>query len=232
VTTEPITTNDDSDVRVFHRAEGWTMGGSQTPEACTSNHRREQAGTPACTQTAAWKVVELYGMGASISFWCDNDLPSEHRHLSTMSPHFENGRIEIEGSTYETADKHMVLFDADGCAFISFYRDGKEISATALLNHQAEDLGATLTHGTAIGQNRQVSSPVSFEDIVDADAGLSPMYRAVVQVEQQEPEQLPIVIGVKAWALLDAEQQRESFNDLLQAYVEVVQHQRDGRPIR
>lgn len=75
-------------------------------------------------------------------------------------------------------------------------------------------------------------TPQTFEEIIEADAGLSPMYRAVVQVEQQDPTQLPIIIGLKAWALLDPEQQRDSFKDLLQAYVDVVQHQRDGRAIR
>lgn len=66
----------------------------------------------------------------------------------------------------------------------------------------------------------------AFRDIVDADAGLSPMYRAVVQVEQQNPTDLPVVIGIKAWTLLDEDQRRECTNDLLQAYVELVQIQR------
>lgn len=75
-------------------------------------------------------------------------------------------------------------------------------------------------------------TPQTFEEIIEADAGLSPIYRAVVQIEQQDPAALPVVIGLKAWALLDPEQQRESFKDLVQAYVDVVQHQRDGRAIR
>ncbi|MEU8855722.1 hypothetical protein AB0C48_13705 [Streptomyces sp. NPDC048556] len=150
----------------------------------------------------------------------------------STAPHFENGRIELEGTTYETADKYLVLFDDDGCAFLSLYRDGKEISSTALPVDQAEDLGAALTQGTATGRLRQERPATTFEDIVDLDAGASPMYRAVVQAEQQDPDQFPIVIGAKAWALLDIDQQRESFNELLQAYVDVVQHQRDGRPIR
>ncbi|MEU9183353.1 hypothetical protein AB0D14_02045 [Streptomyces sp. NPDC048484] len=74
--------------------------------------------------------------------------------------------------------------------------------------------------------------PWTFEEIMEVDAGLSPMYRAVVQVEQQNPAEFPIIIGLKAWALLDGEQQRDSFKSLVQAYVDVVQHQRDGRAIR
>ncbi|MEW2177167.1 hypothetical protein AB0890_12660 [Streptomyces sp. NPDC005406] len=150
----------------------------------------------------------------------------------TTAPHFENGRIELEGTTYETADKHVVLFDDDGCAFLSLYRDGKEISSTAIPVNQAEDLGAALTQGTATGRLRQEQPAATFEDIVDLDLGLSPMYRAVIQAEAQDPNEFPIVIGVKAWQLLDPEQQAKSFNELLHAYVDVVQHQRDGRPIR
>lgn len=150
----------------------------------------------------------------------------------TAEPHFENGRITVEGTTYETADKYVVLFDNDGCAFLSLYRDGEEISSTALPVDQAEALGAALTQGSATGRLRKELPATSFEDIVDVDAGVSPMYRAVIQAEQRNPDEFPIVIGVKAWKLLDPDQQRESLNELLHAYVDVVQHQRDGRPIR
>jgi hypothetical protein len=73
---------DGPEVRVFHCADGWTMGGSQTPEACTSNHFRQQDGRPACEAAAVWKVVEDQGMHLSIGFYCDTDLPAEHRHLA------------------------------------------------------------------------------------------------------------------------------------------------------
>lgn len=67
------------EVRVFHRPDGWTLSLAlsplQTPEACTSNHHRQQDGRPACTATAVWKVVEDHGMHLSIGFWCDDDLP-------------------------------------------------------------------------------------------------------------------------------------------------------------
>ena len=67
------------EVRVFHRPDGWTMGDSPTPEACTTNFHRAQDGRPACTATAVWKVVEDLGLHLSIGFYCDGDLPTEHR---------------------------------------------------------------------------------------------------------------------------------------------------------
>ncbi|MFI2367270.1 hypothetical protein [Streptomyces sp. NPDC018833] len=73
------------DVRVFHRADGWTIGGSPTAEACTSNHYRQQDGRPPCTDTAVWKVVKSRDFGLSIGFYCDSDLPTEHRHLATRT---------------------------------------------------------------------------------------------------------------------------------------------------
>jgi hypothetical protein len=69
------------EVRVFHRAEGWLMG-QPAPEACSSNYYREQDGRPACTATAVWKVVEERDFGLTIGFWCDDDMPAEHRHLA------------------------------------------------------------------------------------------------------------------------------------------------------
>jgi hypothetical protein len=72
-------------VRVFHQADGWTMGEGPAPEACTSNHYRQQDGRPACTDTAAWKVVESRDFGLTIGFYCDADLPAEHRHLATRA---------------------------------------------------------------------------------------------------------------------------------------------------
>ncbi|MFH9293839.1 hypothetical protein [Streptomyces sp. NPDC017520] len=151
---------------------------------------------------------------------------------ATVPPHFDGAHITVDGTTYDTADKHVVLFDHDGCAFLTLYRNGQELSNTAIPADQAEDLGATLTHGAATGQLRQEQPAATFEDIVDLDLGLSPMCRAVIQAEAQDPDQLPIVIGVKAWQLLDPDQQRHSLKELLHAYVDVVQHQRDGRPIR
>ncbi|MDX3555310.1 hypothetical protein PV729_26685 [Streptomyces europaeiscabiei] len=72
------------EVRVFHRTEGWTMGGSPTPEPCTSNHFRQQDGRPACTAIAVWKVVEDHGLHLSIGFYCDVDLPAENRPAATV----------------------------------------------------------------------------------------------------------------------------------------------------
>lgn len=151
-------------VHVFRQAHGWRFSDPEVPEACTSNYHREQAGGPPCTDTAVWKVVEHFDHGLSIGFYCDSDLPTEHR--------------------------------------------------------------------TAEGLETREPTPRTFEDIVSADAGLSPMYRATVRAEQEDPDAPAAVIGMQAWTLLDADEQRESLPDLLQAYVEIVQHQRDGRAIR
>lgn len=65
-------------VRVFRNPSGWVMTGS-APEDCTTNHFRAQDGRPACTDTAVWKVVEDHGLRLDIGFYCDTDLPGEHR---------------------------------------------------------------------------------------------------------------------------------------------------------
>ncbi|MGW8326519.1 hypothetical protein ACWGLE_01285 [Streptomyces sp. NPDC055897] len=70
------------DVRVFHSAVGWTMQ-PPYPEPCTTNYDRRQDGRPPCTDAAVWKVVDAYmsldGPVLSIGFYCDADLPAEHR---------------------------------------------------------------------------------------------------------------------------------------------------------
>ena len=73
------------DVSVYRRAEGWTLSGSQIAEACISDYRRQQEGRPPCTDTAVWKVVQRGDMHLSIGFYCDADLPDEHRHLATTA---------------------------------------------------------------------------------------------------------------------------------------------------
>jgi hypothetical protein len=65
-------------VRVFRNPSGWTMTGS-APEACTTRLHREQDGRPACTGPAVWKVVEDHGLRLDIGFYCDADLPAEHK---------------------------------------------------------------------------------------------------------------------------------------------------------
>lgn len=66
-------------VRVFRRPAGWVMRDFTDLERCTTNFHREQDGRPACTGIAAWKVVEDHGMHLSIGFYCDADLPAEHK---------------------------------------------------------------------------------------------------------------------------------------------------------
>ncbi|KQZ07262.1 hypothetical protein AB0K86_33045 [Streptomyces clavifer] len=53
----------------------------------------------------------------------------------------------------------------------------------------------------------------------------------IVEVDGDPVVQLEVVTGLKAWALLDEEQHRERFKDLVRAYIDVVKHQRDGRVI-
>ncbi|MFK8850452.1 hypothetical protein [Streptomyces sp. Ac-502] len=66
------------EVRVFRRDTGWVMQ-PPGPEPCTTNFHRAQDGRPACTDTAVWKVVKDRGMHLTIGFYCDTDLPDEHR---------------------------------------------------------------------------------------------------------------------------------------------------------
>lgn len=87
-------------------------------------------------------------------------------------------------------------------------------------------------YGDTVRGSRAVLSAVTdtvdrkFRDIVNADFGLSPLYRACVQTEQTNPDARPAVIGLKAWHQLDDEQREECFIDLLQAYVELMRIER------
>lgn len=77
----------DDGVKVFHRVDGWTVPYEPGTQTCTINHVPESEGRRACTAKAVWKVVEQRGFGLTISFWCDDDLPAEHRHpVSTPTP--------------------------------------------------------------------------------------------------------------------------------------------------
>jgi hypothetical protein len=66
-------------VRVHHYPTGWVLPDYTDLADCTTNFHREQDGRPACTATAVWKVVEDHGMHLTIGFYCDADLPDEHR---------------------------------------------------------------------------------------------------------------------------------------------------------
>jgi len=66
-------------VRVHHRSAGWVLPDFTDLADCTSNFHRERDGRPACTAVAVWKVIEDHGMHLTLSFWCDADLPAEHR---------------------------------------------------------------------------------------------------------------------------------------------------------
>lgn len=66
----------------------------------------------------------------------------------------------------------------------------------------------------------------AFADIVECYDDATDLYAAVVRIEQEHPDDLPVIIGMRAWALLDEEQQRKHFHSLLQAYVEIVRRDR------
>jgi hypothetical protein len=70
------------DVRVFHDADGWTLPSSESPEPCHKTWNGERRDTSLCSGTAVWKVVERHPMHLTLSFWCADDLPAEHRHLA------------------------------------------------------------------------------------------------------------------------------------------------------
>ncbi|MET9445055.1 hypothetical protein [Streptomyces sp. NPDC006610] len=69
-------------VRVFHRPTGWVLPDYTDLADCTTNFHREQDGRLPCADTAVWKVVEDHGMHLKIGFYCDADLPAEHRRAA------------------------------------------------------------------------------------------------------------------------------------------------------
>lgn len=71
-------------VRVHHNPTGWVLPDFTDLADCTSNFHRQQDGRPSCTDTAVWKVVEEHESAdgfpmLTIGFYCDTDLPAEHR---------------------------------------------------------------------------------------------------------------------------------------------------------
>lgn len=70
------------ETRVFHQADGWALPGYADFGECTGNFHREQDGRPPCTDTAVWKVVQSRDLALTIGFYCDADLPEEHRPLA------------------------------------------------------------------------------------------------------------------------------------------------------
>ncbi|MFG6295786.1 hypothetical protein ACGU38_10510, partial [Streptomyces rochei] len=70
-------------IRVGHRAAGWVLPDYTDLADCTTNYQRSLEGRPACTDTAVWKVVEDHGLHLTIGFYCDADLPAEHRRTAS-----------------------------------------------------------------------------------------------------------------------------------------------------
>ncbi|MEE1814246.1 hypothetical protein PUR59_04320 [Streptomyces sp. SP18ES09] len=77
-----MTTNPNRHVHTHHRPNGWTLPDFTDLADCTTNFHRQQDGRPTCTETAVWKVVENHGLHLTISFYCDADLPNEHRQTA------------------------------------------------------------------------------------------------------------------------------------------------------
>ncbi|NUQ98058.1 MAG: hypothetical protein HOY79_16430 [Streptomyces sp.] len=76
--------------RVFHRPAGWVLPDFTDLADCTTNFHRAQDGRPPCTGTAVWKVVADHGLHLTIGFYCDADLPAEHRNPAAR-PHRQTG---------------------------------------------------------------------------------------------------------------------------------------------
>ncbi|WP_394436201.1 hypothetical protein [Streptomyces sp. SGAir0957] len=75
---------DETAVRAHHSARGWLLPDYSDYADCTTNFHRQQDGRPACMATAVWKVVRQHTSAdghpmLTIGFYCDADLPAEHR---------------------------------------------------------------------------------------------------------------------------------------------------------
>lgn len=70
----------DTETRISHNPIGWHLPAlSPDTQDCTTNHTGERNDGPPCTGVAVWKVVEFHDLSATLSFWCDTDLPADHR---------------------------------------------------------------------------------------------------------------------------------------------------------
>lgn len=77
-------TPNETDTHVHHNPNGWTLPDYSDLADCTTNHFRQQDGRPLCTDTPVWKVVREHQSAdgfpmLTIGFYCDTDLPTEHR---------------------------------------------------------------------------------------------------------------------------------------------------------
>ncbi|MGX9887360.1 hypothetical protein [Streptomyces sp. NPDC002276] len=64
-----------------------------------------------------------------------------------------------------------------------------------------------------------------FADVVDGFHG-SDLYAAYLQTEQRYPDELPVIVGLRLWAQLDAVQREKHLKDVLSGWVELVRIQR------
>ncbi|QXE36947.1 hypothetical protein KQY30_24800 [Streptomyces sp. GMY02] len=87
-------------------------------------------------------------------------------------------------------------------------------------------------HNNRVHGSRAVLAAVPDADAQFADvvSGFdeSDLYAAVMQSEQRHPGEQPVVVGARAWELLNDEQRETHLPELLHSYVELVRIQRDG----
>jgi hypothetical protein len=86
---------------------------------------------------------------------------------------------------------------------------------------QAQVRSLRLGHVCAMQDPEKAFADITAE--YDCDGGL---YSAVLEVQQHNPDDLPVIVGIKAWAQLNDEQRLAEFPHLLQAYVELLDIQR------
>jgi hypothetical protein len=67
------------EVRVRHRAGGWALPDYSDLADCGTKYDRANEGRPLCTGTATWRIFTDSGTVQTFAFYCDNDLPAQHR---------------------------------------------------------------------------------------------------------------------------------------------------------
>ncbi|MEU6244833.1 hypothetical protein [Streptomyces sp. NPDC047024] len=85
--------------------------------------------------------------------------------------------------------------------------------------------GRSVQGGAAVEHHLPADGDTQFADVIDG-FNQSDLYGAFLQTEQRYADELPVVAGVRMWALLSPEQQEHGLKDLLTAYVELVRIQR------
>lgn len=69
---------DDPNVRILRRQDGWILPDYSDYAGCCINAQPPNG--PQCTATAVWKVVRDHDMHQTLTWWCEQHLPAEHRN--------------------------------------------------------------------------------------------------------------------------------------------------------